>query len=144
MSAYNQDKEELFLRGLEEALDAGGWQYRLRYEYEINEATGQPIACYLEQVVFWKKSQEIFARRFIPDFVMQLDCTFNTNNTRLLLAVVTSVSNTGRSFPALFAYQKTESCQNWLKVLQTMAEILPAAPPKVILSNFGEGLIAAH
>ena len=52
--------------------------------------------------------QRIAARRFIPDFLIQLNATFNTNYTCLLLRVIIGVTNYGSSFTAVYLYIKAE------------------------------------
>ena len=94
---------------LELLLHQHGFEYRSRYTYTINPESGRPIARSLQQLVFWLPIQVDLAQRFITDFGCQMDATFNTNRSKLLLAIITGVTNTGSSFPAMQSFIKSES-----------------------------------
>ncbi|SMY28700.1 unnamed protein product [Zymoseptoria tritici ST99CH_1A5] len=83
--------------------------------------------------------------RFVPDFCIQIDATFNTNRAALLLGVFTGVANTGKGFPVVYSLIKSESAENWLFMLTVVANnyLKGLRMPKVILSNRGKGLTAA-
>ncbi|XTI82655.1 hypothetical protein V2W45_1184513, partial [Cenococcum geophilum] len=49
------------------------------------------------------------AQRFITNFSCQIDAIFNTNQSKLLLAIITSITNIGSSFPAMQSFIKSES-----------------------------------
>jgi hypothetical protein len=75
-----------------------GFRYRSQYTYTIDEA-GYAVARNLRKLVFWLPEQEALSRRFVDDFAVQIDFTFNTKRNRLLLGMATGVANTGKSYP---------------------------------------------
>src|SRR6266576_1510784 len=72
-----------------------------------------------------------------------MDATFNTNRSKLLLAIITGVTNTGSSFPAMQSFIKSESQLDWAFLLESAQQKLWKRPPKVIVADFGKGLAAA-
>ena len=72
-----------------------------------------------------------------------MDAIFNTNQSKLLLAIITSVTNTGSSFLAIQSFIKSESQLNQAFLLKTAQQKLWKRPPKVIIVDFGKGLAAA-
>lgn len=135
-------------------------RYQVRYSYVISPENGKAIARNVEQVVWWTKRQEEFAIRFITDFCVHIDGTFNTNTEGLILGLATGVSHTGDGFPVLQSWMKSESKEAWVFFLQCIKKMLTSrnlvkglqseelSPvndngPKVIVSDFGKGLTAA-
>jgi len=131
------------LGALEPLLHQHGFEYRSRYTYTINPESGRPIARSLQQLVFWLPIQVDLAQRFITDFGCQMDATFNTNRSKLLLAIITGVTNTGSSFPAMQSFIKSESQLDWTFLLESAQQKLWKRPPKVIIADFGRGLAVA-
>ena len=82
------------------------------------------------------------ARRFCPDWMIQVDGTFNTNRIRMPLIDVLGVTNTGHSFLLAFCFVTSESADNWSFVLRclqtTVFEGLPL--PRVVITDQGLGL----
>ena len=72
-----------------------------------------------------------------------MDAIFNTNRSKLLLAIITSVINTEFSFLAMQLFIKSESQLDQAFLLETAQQKLWKRPPKVIIANFGKGLTAA-
>ncbi|RDI87363.1 hypothetical protein Vi05172_g2625 [Venturia inaequalis] len=157
-----------FLSGLLDLLehhaetDTEGHQirYQVRYSYTISPEDGRATGRNVEQIVWWTKRQEEFAIRFITDFCVHIDGTFNTNANGLILGLATGVSHTGNGFPALQSWMKSESSEAWLFFLQCMKKMLTSRNlksglqseslppvndngPKIIISDFGKGLTAA-
>ena len=48
------------------------------------------------------------ARRFISDFLVVIDGTFNTNTARLPLLIAVGQLNSGKTFPVAFYWYKSE------------------------------------
>ena len=71
--------------------------------------------------------------------------TFNTNYTRLLLRVITGVTNYSSSFTAVYLYIKAESARAWRQFIKQYARVyqLEAQPPKVVVADLGKGLHVA-
>ena len=131
------------LGALEWLLHHHEFQYRARYTYTIDPQSGRPIARNLQQLVFWLPIQAELAQRFITDFACQMDATFNTNRSKLLLALITGVTNTGSSFPAMQSFVKKEGQPDWEFLIDSANGRLWKRPPKVIIADFGKGLEAA-
>jgi MULE transposase domain len=72
-----------------------------------------------------------------------MDATFNTNRSKLLLGIITGVTNTGSSFPAMQSFIKSESQLDWTFMLEYANQKLWKRPPRVIIADFGKGLGAA-
>ena len=72
-----------------------------------------------------------------------MDAIFNTNQSKLLLAIITGVINTGSSFPAIQLFIKSKSQLDWAFLLETAQQKLWKQPPKVIVTDFSKGLTAA-
>ncbi|MGH7240163.1 MAG: transposase, partial [Candidatus Saccharimonadales bacterium] len=82
------------------------------------------------------------ARRFTPDWMIQVDGTFNTNRIRMPLIDCLGVSNTGKSFVFAFAFVTSESSENWAFVLQCLEQtVFDGVPlPRVVIADQGLGL----
>jgi hypothetical protein len=137
--------KESTLAALELVLHEQGFRYRSRYTYKVDPRTGRHIARNLQQLVFWLPEQELFGRRFISNYSAQIDATFNTNRSRLKLALITGVTNTANSFPAMQSFIKEEDQASWSFMLNAADNtIWPSTHrPKVIIGDFGKGLWAA-
>lgn len=118
--------------------------YEARWHYEEDPWTGKAVKSTLQQVVFFLNQMQAFGRRFGSDFAIQIDATFNTNRANLLLGVVTGISNTGRSFPLAYSLQKAEDKESWQFLIDVLCRYhFKERKPKVVVSDRGEGLIAA-
>jgi MULE transposase domain len=53
------------------------------------------------------------AQRFVADFVMVIDGTFNINSLRLPLLIIVGVINLGKTFPLIFSYCPSESKESY-------------------------------
>jgi len=58
----------------------------------------------LDQIFFVSDAQVAKARRFCSGFVVKLDATFNTNATKMPLAMTVGVDNHGKSFTAALSF----------------------------------------
>jgi hypothetical protein len=90
-----------------EALKNRGYLYRERYIYRTEN--GKIAAKELEQIFFVKQSQIALSKRFVSDFMLELDVTFNTNDLGLLLFIAIRITHTERSFPAAFSFGGQEN-----------------------------------
>ena len=121
-----------------------GFKYEARWRLRTDEWTGQAVKEGLEQVVFFLPVMEDHGRRFCSDFAIQIDATFNTNRANLLLGVATDVANTEYSFPLCYSLQKEEDKVSWQFLIGVLCgHYFKARKPKVVVSDRGEGLIAA-
>jgi hypothetical protein len=75
----------------------------------MDSATVEPVNHYLKQLFFMSDPQIQWAQQFCSSFMLEIDTTFSTNNLRLPLTIVTSISNTRDSFPVAFSFVPSES-----------------------------------
>jgi hypothetical protein len=121
--------------------------YSTRFEVEVDELTGEKIGRKLVQLFFAHREQLEAAARFVADWVIVIDGTFNTNELRLPLLVCVGVLSTNKTFPVAFSYCPSESSRSISFVWQCLREecFIPgkATPPRVILGDWATGLIAS-
>jgi hypothetical protein len=67
----------------------------------------KPISRKMKQVWFAHKEQLAYARRFVSDWLLVIDGTFNTNKDRLPLLIAVGVLNSERTFPVAFSSSHT-------------------------------------
>jgi hypothetical protein len=137
----NQDG---FLHSVEDKLRLCNFRYFIRHSVEVDPRNGQLLSRNIQQIVFWLPEQVAFMRRFVPDFCIQIDGTFNVSRDRLILGIATGLAHTLQGFPGVMTFMKTESQENWLFFLDIIYNhVLGKQKPKVIISDFGKGLTAA-
>jgi hypothetical protein len=121
-----------------------GFIYHTRVSEEENEG-GKVIARKLIQLFFAHHEQLEAAKRFISDWLIVIDGTFNTNEDRLPLLVVVGVLNSGKTFPICFSYCPSESAESIGFVWEALKlEIFipgEVPPPCVVLGDWAGGLI---
>jgi MULE transposase domain len=131
------------LLALVTVLERDNWIYRTLWDLKKNDA-GAVTAKVLKAVFFTNKDLVRVARRFCPNWVIQVDGTFNTNAIRMPLIDCLGVSNTSKSFLFAFCFVTSESADNWGFVLKCLEEIvfdgLPL--PRVVIADQGKGLRA--
>jgi len=97
--------------------------------------------------LFWTHPKQIeAAKRFIADWAIVIDGTFNTNELRLPLLVLVGVLNTNKTFPVAFSFCPSESAESIGFVWESMkAEVFidGVLPPRVIIGDWAKGLIAS-
>ena len=118
-------------------LEDNGFIYRTRVNIEENES-GITVARKLIQL-FWAHHKQLeAAQRFVADWVIIIDGTFNTNELRLPLLVCVGVLNTNKTFLIAFSFCPSESAESigfmW-KCLKTECFINNISPPRVIIDN---------
>ena len=111
----------------------------------MDPATAEPVNRYLEMLFFMSENQIQWTQRFCSFFIIEIDITFNTNNLRLPLIVLTGIANTGMSFPTAFCFAPSESKAAFDFVFEKMREIVwdKFPLPKVILGDQAKGLSAS-
>jgi hypothetical protein len=129
------------LLALVTVLERDNWTYRTYWEFvrdDLKVVTKQV----LKAVFFTNDTLIKQARRFCPDWMIQVDGTFNTNKIRMPLIDCLGVNNTGKSFIFAFCFVTSESSENWGFVLecleQTVFNGLPL--PRVVIADQGLGL----
>ncbi|KAI9858475.1 MAG: hypothetical protein M1813_006417 [Trichoglossum hirsutum] len=141
----NRRQDETDLQSLFNFLSSKGYYCRSRYHYEMDLATAEPINCQLEQLFFISDTQIQWAQWFCSSFMIEVDTTFNTNALRLPLTILTSISNTGDSFPVAFCFLPSESKVCFDFIFKTLRELVweEYPPPKVIAGDQAKRLIAS-
>jgi hypothetical protein len=129
------------LLALVTVLERDNWTYRTFWEFirdDLKVITKQV----LKAVFFTNDALIKQARRFCPDWIIQVDGTFNTNKIRMPLIDCLGMNNTGKSFIFAFCFVTSESSENWGFVLecleQTVFNGLPL--PRVVIADQGLGL----
>ena len=56
--------------------------------------------------------------------MIEVDTTFNTNNLKLPLTIITGISNTGDSFPVAFSFLPSESKVSFDFIFENLKEIV--------------------
>jgi hypothetical protein len=129
------------LLALVAVLERDSWTYRTYWDFVYSE-TGAVTKQVLKAVFFTNDELIALARRFTPDWMIQMDGTFNTNRIKMPLIDILGVTNTGNSFIFAFCFVTSESSDNWGFVLQCLERVvyegLPL--PRVVLADQGLGL----
>ena len=100
------------LLALVTVLERDSWTYRTFWEFGYND-TGV-VTKQVPKAVFFTNDELInLARRFTPDWMIQVDGTFNTNRIKMPLIDALGVTNTGHSFIFAFCLVTSESSDNW-------------------------------
>jgi hypothetical protein len=102
----DRDRPET-IDGLLVALQEAGFAYRCGVEVEEDEE-GNPISRELRQIWFAHRERLKAAQRFVSDWSLVIDGTFNTNRDRLPLLIAVGVLNSGHTFPIAFSYVPSE------------------------------------
>ena len=98
--------------GLLVAPQEAGFVYRCLVEVEEDEE-GTPVSRRLGQIWFAHREQLKAAQRFVSDWSLVVDGTFNTNRDRLPLLIAVGVLNSGHTFPIAFSYVRSESDESF-------------------------------
>ena len=123
-----------------------GLIYRARYDYEV-DGTGKPVAKILDQLFWMTEQQRTFSRKFISNFLLQLDATFSTNKLGMLLIEFVGINHHEKSFPAAYSYCISESKVAFDFAIDAFLSVCfgddEAPEPRVILSDQAEGLMVS-
>ena len=126
-------------------LEENSFVFRTRVHIE-EDKHGMAISRKLIQIWFAHRKQLEAAQRFVADWLIIIDGTFNTNKDRLPLLVAVGVLNSGQTFPVAFSYCPSESAESiefvWESLkMECFTGDIP--PPRVILGDWAGGLIAS-
>ena len=127
------------------ALGAAGFHYRLKRK-TLFDGHGRAGTQLTVAAVFTTSHLITLAKRFVSNWIMEIDVTFNTNNRRLLLLVATGVAVTGHTVPVAFAYIVSESTEAFEFFFECFDELVfnnGSSSPRVVLSDQAQGLIAS-
>jgi MULE transposase domain len=127
-------------------LEDNKFVYTTRFKVE-KDLTGKPISRKLVQLFFAHPKQLEAATRFVSDWVIIIDGTFNTNELRLPLLVVVGVLSTNKTFPVAFSYCPSESAVSigfvWSSLKEECFIPASAALPRVVIGDWAAGLTSS-
>jgi hypothetical protein len=127
-------------------LEDNKFVYTTRFKVE-KDLTGKPVSRKLVQLFFAHHKQLEAATRFVSDWVIIIDGTFNTNELRLPLLVVVGVLSTNETFPVAFSYCPSESAASigfvWSSLKEECFIPASAALPRVIIGDWAAGLTSS-
>ena len=142
-------EDDTTIVGLLSALQTAGFIHQTRVElaYSLaNEVVGRKAV----QIWFSHPRMLDLARRFVSDFCLIIDGTFNTNKYKLPLLVAVGVMNSGRTFPIAYSWCQSESKPSYLffwKCLKAECFERPgepfAVPPRVIIGDQHQGITSS-
>ncbi len=78
----------------------------------------------IELFFFCNTLQIRFARRFVSDFVIQTDATFNTNHLNMPLSVLMSITNTVKSFAVAYCFVSSESIEVFIFINSCIRDLI--------------------
>jgi hypothetical protein len=133
-------------KGLMAALDEASFQFRTRLVPQpMKDNIKQPAV--MEQIVFFHPSQKDLAQRFVSEFAILIDGTFNTNRLRMPFIQLIGITNTSKSFPAVFSFAMSESKHAFDFIFETVDILIftnqNVARPGVVIADQAAGLIAS-
>ena len=91
-------------------LEDNGFIYRTQVSIKEDES-GAPVARKLMQLFWAHRKQLEAAQRFVADWVIIIDGTFNTNKLRLPLLIYVGVLNTNKTFSVAFSFYLSKSAE---------------------------------
>ena len=117
------------------------FRVRVLYSYEYNER-GEVTSQVVRALFFCSSEQIDLARRFVSEYMYEMDATFNTNNLQLPLEVLVGIDNTNHTFPIAFVYQVTEAADIFAFTNDCLTEYIfyDIQGSKVQLGDFHAGL----
>ena len=126
-------------------LVSADFRVAINEKYHINALTGEREARVVEQIFFCSSLMITLARRFISNWMLQTDATFNTNRLRLPLSVITGVTNTGKTFPAGLCFTMSESAEafNFMDAQMNVLMWYDCPGPRVALGDQAKGLVSS-
>ena len=129
------------------SLEDSGFQYACRIDNEAS-STGEILSRQCQQVWFALPRQIKFGRRFLADFVLLIDGTFNTNAKNLTLIVVNSITNTGKTFPMCQSFSRSEAKMSMDFVINYCVDFIfgpgkTFTRPRTVILDQAPGLIAS-
>ena len=130
------------LKALVTCLEQDGWIYRTLWLTQRDKDTKEVIAQVLDAVFFTLPGLITFARRFCPDWMIQVDGTFKTNAIKMPLIDMIGVTNTGSTFPFGFCFVMSESSKAWRFTFHCVENVVFQGLPKprVVIADQGLGL----
>ena len=104
LTSTNNDEFKSLIISIEDS----GFQHACRIDNEVG-LTDKIISRQYQQVCFALPRQIKYSRRFMADFVLLINSTFNTNTKNLTLIVINSITNTGKTFPVCQSFARSKA-----------------------------------
>jgi len=130
------------LKALVTCLEQDEWIYRTLWLAQRDKDTQEVTAQVLDAVFFTLPRLITLARRFCPDWMIQVDSTFKTNAIKMPLINMIGVTNTGSTFPFGFCFVMAESSKAWRFTFHCGEDVVFQGLPKprVVIADQGLGL----
>ena len=128
------------------ALEDAGFVFECRMEEEVDTQSDQVVDTQLQQIWFARPEQIRYAQRFIADWTLFIDGTFNTNSRNLVLLVMAGITNCDKTFVAGLSFARSESKMSFDFIFWSLKQrvFYPPIPlPRVIISDQAAGMIAS-
>ena len=143
LTSTNNDE----FKSLVVSIEDSGFQHACRIDNEVG-LTGEIISRQCQQVCFALPRQIEYGRRFMADFVLLIDGTFNTNAKNLTLIVVNGITNTGKTFPVCQSFARSEAKLSMDFIFLFIMDFILGpgkafTRPQTVISDQAPGLIAS-
>ena len=144
----NKEEPET-IAGFLKALVDKGFIYKNRVKIE-EDLKGKEVGRKLIQIWFIHPRLMDITRRFVSDFILVIDGTFNTNKERLPLLIAVGVLNSEKTFPIAFSWCPSEDKVSYVFFWECLKEYgferlgePHTVPSRVILGDQNGGLTAS-
>lgn len=100
----------------------------------------------IEHYFFCNADQIRYARRFVSNFIIQTDATFNINHLNMPLSVLVGIINTFRSFAVAYCFVSSKSIEVFIFISSCIRDLIfhdDCPRPKIMLSDFSAELLSA-
>lgn len=124
-SADKEDNKSLL--GLVHELQENNWHCEFRSEIREDEE-GKVVNRKLIQVWFTHPKLMFYTQKFVSDFIIYIDGTFNTNQLKMPLLIAVGQLNSGRTFPIAFSWCPEEDEASYAFFWQCLKDYCFNAP----------------
>src|SRR6266498_1726757 len=63
-------------------------------------------------------------RRFVSNFALEIDATFNTNRLKMLLFILVGITHIEKSFPGAFSFEGVENAESFTFIFKYLRELV--------------------
>ncbi len=63
-------------------------------------------------------------RRFVSNFALEIDATFNTNRLKMLLFILVGITHIEKSFPGAFSFEGAEDIESFTFIFKYLRELV--------------------
>ncbi|ERF72882.1 hypothetical protein EPUS_08495 [Endocarpon pusillum Z07020] len=128
------------------ALEEAGFIFECRIEEEFDSESGITISRQLQQIWFAHPQQIRYAQRFIADFALFINGTFQTNALNLVLIITASITNCNSTFVSSLSFARSKAKLSFDFILKSLKKHVfcpPIPVPRIIISDQAAGLKAS-